>query len=1722
MNNISEQILEAVDVLTDAKLSKLRYDRTVRATIYSIINVDSGIYYVRFEGNVFTAYAEDIEKKYKIDEEVYIRIPEGDFSNKKIIAGRVTELSLSQGQITQLTNSIIDISPTFDKFYNFEVDAPWKVIAGAPQNENKQGIDYIYGKEDNSYSSTQFHGLFQQYASKYEYIRIKADFKTQFHDVHTRGNYGIEVAFFTKGENNTISTVTYKLDFESFSGDPYSFSVFSPQQIIFKTQTNYLLGLKYIRLFQNDFRYDTQVTNYDTGDRTAITTIPNIFVQNVQINYVDVIDLTKEPYYCYIAAPKGSIFSPITSSIDLEAKLLSYGELVNIDRCEYRWFKRDLSVFIGNDLYDKDVGFGWKPIDNDTAMLTIEASEVIYQQRYKCIVIYNDEVVMTAEREILNINNNYGYHIEQITEGDIIKLQLINDKTNDVLTGNWYISYPDGNYSSLQQGKNVNYINVEDYLTYTSVVFYCEVYSYDKQNIVGTIEHTIFNSESEEDVTITYIGEDTFRYDANGDVTIEDSEKERTIQVKLAWKEGYGTSYRVEWIGPDGADIPKNKPTTSENGYKPKDSMIENIWVDKSNILHYNIKYKYKVNYNNNTFTVKIITIDEKIYTFNKEILFMKDGDQGTNGTTYVTAIRPCGTTGDKLSGFQALRYYNGGWHKTLNLRCYVYKDGELINNNPNYNIIYKWYPIGVILDRDNIDRVTVTGRGSISTNSAGEDLQRYVKVSTQIRDNVNDRDTMIYALYPIDVVYGSTLSDSLIDISDIPSYIKYTASGINPSFYSNNIIFQYNKTDYTGETVTSGIISLTPNVLEVEIKDGYKYLKPATSFIFEEDIIGILKCQYTASQFIIHPIIMYLDTYGNEAVNGWDGTKLAIDEDKGQYIFAPQIGAGEKDSANRFTGVVMGKDSASADPITHKTLIGLYGYQSGINTFGLMQNGRAFFGAKSGGGQIIIDGTSAEIYGGGDNNQKGGDSKTGMTIALANLNPSEPEKVEAIKVSQGKFAVYYSGKMMATEADIAGMIYALGGQIGCDDKKKGGWYITKDKLYSGLISRKTYVELNSDENSKYAIIAGKSDQDVQLEIDENTGLITKCNAPFLVTREGTVYANNASIKGTVEADYIVANKKGQIAGWILDAKRLYSNPNENGSKYWVELNSSSKYSIMIGVDTSKYSITTNQSNILKEDIPFFVTPNGTVQATTAEISGTIYAQKGAIGCSGKMQKDGWIIEQYKLSSGSGSNTVALGSNPDEAFRIWAGSSKGGTAYDLSKTPKQRITSPAHFVVTKDGFVYMKDCYVEGEISSKEGEIGGWTIKSTSLSSNKNTIGLASSGTYRFWAGADDGTAGATPTFNKNAYFYVKSDGEVCANKGKIGGWSLTKTQIENSNKTVYLKSNGSARFGNFTITAGGTIKLGSGNTDVDTEYTDNYTQDNYGPVFSVSKNGRLHCTSANIDGTVTIGGSIIADNLYLRNGSNKGSNIITTRNNTKQIGGDYINCRGLNVKGTNGSYFKVDTNGNVSIKGTIILDSNSTITWNQISDADSQINIRLNPLQTAISQTQTDINNLSSDLDDLDDDLTTNIGYVNNFVRKFGYTSISNIGINTPTLNAGWITAGKIDTDRIDVSKIMSIGGGSISITGASTAPSAIQISAQSMRCKMSQGSIYLEAGSNNLQIYNTGGAVAAACSGPFRIDGWVLNGKSIQQIGKIATLEDNLDKLTKRVSQLESKGAK
>ena len=356
-NDLTNGFFEAVELLVDNKTSELSFDRTFIATIQSLVNLDTGEYKVRYNGNIFSAYAEDLQQSFKYGDEVYVIAPGGDMSSRKVITHKVTNHSLSAAQLTQLANSIVEISPTFEALgygvtaSTSENDArigydpkgqainasgeyePWGLVAGASQS----GPNYVTIFENKSdYGGDNRNGVgeeaeerlayanrrFQQYATQYENIRIQASFMTALFDDHVKGDYGLEVCFYAKDENDTNKTeAIYRLNHNSFVGDPYRLSVYSPQSVIIKAQKNYLLGLKYIRFYEEEFEYDHYIVNGEIDEDSKVETA-NLFVKDIAIQYVDVQDLSDTLYYLAISAKDGISFTSNSSSLDLTGVLI--------------------------------------------------------------------------------------------------------------------------------------------------------------------------------------------------------------------------------------------------------------------------------------------------------------------------------------------------------------------------------------------------------------------------------------------------------------------------------------------------------------------------------------------------------------------------------------------------------------------------------------------------------------------------------------------------------------------------------------------------------------------------------------------------------------------------------------------------------------------------------------------------------------------------------------------------------------------------------------------------------------------------------------------------------------------------------------------------------------------------------------------------------------------------------------------------------------------------------------------------------------------------------------------------------------------------------------------------------------------------------------------------------------------------------------------------------
>lgn len=210
------------------------------------------------------------------------------------------------------------------------------------------------------------------------------------------------------------------------------------------------------------------------------------------------------------------------------------------------------------------------------------------------------------------------------------------------------------------------------------------------------------------------------------------------------------------------------------------------------------------------------------------------------------------------------------------------------------------------------------------------------------------------------------------------PDKIIYSAQGSNPFYYKNTFVL-YDIADQPVDGISWALEVYDENMNKAQkfypsvfINNNLYSLKVPSMYIKENHLCRLIG-KIDNDIIWVQPLYIAQNAYNSPLLNNWDET-VSIDEEGGT-VMAPMIGAGKKNTNNQFSGVLMGDVKKANNDVA---LTGLYGYQNGIQTFSLTEDGKAKFGA-SGSGQIQIDGKSGIIQSGNyviDNN-------TGMKIDL-------------------------------------------------------------------------------------------------------------------------------------------------------------------------------------------------------------------------------------------------------------------------------------------------------------------------------------------------------------------------------------------------------------------------------------------------------------------------------------------------------------------------------------------------------------------------------------------------------------------------------------------------------------------------------------------------------------------------------------------------------------------
>lgn len=545
-----------------------------------------------------------------------------------------------------------------------------------------------------------------------------------------------------------------------------------------------------------------------------------------------------------------------------------------------------------------------------------------------------------------------------------------------------------------------------------------------------------------------------------------------------------------------------------------------------------------------------------------------------------------------------------------------------------------------------------------------------------------------------------------------------------------------------------------------------------------------ILSNQVIAGIYI--PIHFLLNKYGLSQLNDWDGNSITIDQNGMGLILAPQVGAGQKETDNSFTGVLMGE---TRFPNKSTSQVGLLGYSHGTRSFFLnSKNGSALFGAPNK-AQIIIDPSAqtqkAMIYSGNfwKNYSTDGDDDglpTGYTYRSKTYKPTGNANEAGMLIDLTTPEIYFgTGNFYVTKD---GYVHAAkGGDI-------AGWKIGEQGLYSNIPKAKGRITLRAGNIDAEGDVIGPGwiySHTHESLTDTGTGFylgadglsfgskvkITSTGQMYLGTGAVSSTRNHWTIDGNTKDSYIAfggdtwaaaqVDEEGQeqkkiakvylgtdgisigrkfsinpqgeftaysgtIGGWTVTSKKLTANN--------IELNSNGSLS---GGTTYEWSIAKNGTATFKK----VVTTGGTI--------------------------GGWTIGTDKLKAGN----IELKSN---------GQLSGGI----------RGKNNYRWHIYEDGQAVFNHITANNIIANSQGQIGGWTISENQLSAG--SLHLKNSG-------AIDGPSWSIDT-KGNAYFGKISGivasgdtfegGGTTITGGDNGGTQLSasRTTVGNENLSTYIK----------------------------------------------------------------------------------------------------------------------------------------------------------------------------------------------------------------------------------------------------------------------------------------------------------------------------------------------
>lgn len=444
--SLQDAILDAIDYLTEEKMSKLTLDKTIVAIVVKRKDVLQNTYYIKYQDNsnlVATAQGDTV---YKAGQQVYVLVPQNDLSKDKIILG--TASSDSANTDSSFISSVLDDytytgeSAFVKNTTNLGLDSYKTVDSGTiyvSDEFKKENADIVNMENAEDWWSQHLEGgyiyndRFKTSAANSEKLMLRAEFRTDLPAKHRipgcGGEYGVKallsfntniVDCYLDKEGNVCDSLpedgktvykkrhqlyTLESTSSSFVGQPLNYPTFTEQSAIFDFDAENFEGIDSVVVYSQGF---PQIEN-------APTDTYDIFVRNVQIYTLAKITSVQGDYSLCIN-PSNLVFWEKVDGVDTTDSLSTKAEfrkkslnLSSDSRMKFWWGAEDKSITSISSGYQGYLGSGWKYLSeagNSSRFSTSRNENRAYENRYKCAAAYSGDndasVILTQEFTVYN------------------------------------------------------------------------------------------------------------------------------------------------------------------------------------------------------------------------------------------------------------------------------------------------------------------------------------------------------------------------------------------------------------------------------------------------------------------------------------------------------------------------------------------------------------------------------------------------------------------------------------------------------------------------------------------------------------------------------------------------------------------------------------------------------------------------------------------------------------------------------------------------------------------------------------------------------------------------------------------------------------------------------------------------------------------------------------------------------------------------------------------------------------------------------------------------------------------------------------------------------------------------------------------------------------------------------------------------------------------------